>query len=162
MPYNPFLKPEQVQKWIRKYKESPLGDKIFILDPVQTHQELADIMRQCDCGIFPSRGEGWNLELLEMMACGKPVITTNYSAHTEFCNEDNAFLTNIKTLETAHDGIWFHGQGEWAHTSSDNIDNMVEDMRQCYEEKRRINPAGLSTAKEFSWQNSAKKLLKII
>ena len=45
-----------------------------------------------DCGLFPARAEGWNLELLEMMACGKQVIATNYSAHTEFCTKENSIL----------------------------------------------------------------------
>ena len=52
-------------------------------------------MSQVDCGVFPSRAEGRNLELLEMMSAGKHVITTDYSAHTEFCTKDNAGLVPI-------------------------------------------------------------------
>ena len=161
MPFNPFNSKEETEEWIKKYKESPLGDKIFILDPVQTHQELSTIMQQCDCGIFPSRAEGWNLELLEMMACGKPVITTNYSAHTEFCNHSNAFLVETPELEPANDGKWFHGQGDWAKIDDGMIDEFVVHMRRCYE-SRPFNPDGMMTAAEFSWDNATKKLMEII
>ena len=68
-------------------------------------------MSQTDCGVFPARAEGWNLELLEMMSCGKNVIATNYSSHTEFCNSENCMLVETTELEDAHDGKWFRGQG---------------------------------------------------
>ena len=71
-------------------------------------------MSKADCGIFPSRAEGWNLDMLEMMALNKSIITTNYSAHTEFCNKDNSFLIDISETEPANDGKWFFGQGNWA------------------------------------------------
>lgn len=165
MPYNPFLNQEEQHKWVLKYKNTPMGDKIFILDPVNTHLELAQIMQHCDCGVFPSRGEGWNLELLEMLACGKPVITTYYSAHTEFCTEDNALLTHPTSLEDAHDGKWFHGQGQWAHLLDENVDEMVEHMRHIYKEWNGgldiLNKAGIKTAEKFTWENSAKILQSV-
>jgi glycosyltransferase involved in cell wall biosynthesis len=161
VPYNPFLKQQEVDAWSAKYKSSPLGDKIFILPRLGTCYDVANIMNQCDCGIFPSRGEGWNLELLEMLACGKPVITTNYSAHTEYCDEDNTYLVDIDTLEDAYDGKWFHGQGEWAHLGTNQIDQTIEYMRYCYKE-RPSNEAGIRTANQFTWEHSAKKLMEVI
>ena len=56
-------------------------------------------MAKTDCGVFPARAEGWNLELLEMMSCNKPVIATNYSAHTEFCDDKNCMLIDIEDME---------------------------------------------------------------
>ena len=114
MNHNPFLSQEQEREWVDLYKDSKMGEKIEMLPRVGTHQEVANIMRQMDCGVFPSRAEGWNLEAIEMMSCGKQVIITDYSAHTEFCNEENSLLVNIDNKEDAYDGIWFHGQGRWA------------------------------------------------
>ena len=70
-------------------------------------------MSQADCGVFPAKAEGWNLDLLEMMSCGKSTIATNYSGHTEFCNKENCYLVDLPEMETAEDGKWFRGQGEW-------------------------------------------------
>ena len=91
-PHNPFLKPHQLEYWMGMYQNAKLAHKIHIAAPHATHAGVADMIRCCDCGIFPARAEGWNLELLESMACGKPVITTNCSAHTEYVDESNAYL----------------------------------------------------------------------
>ena len=84
---------------------------------------------QCGLWCISITAEGWNLELLEMLACGKQVITTNYSAHTEFCNKENAFV-DIEKNETAYDGKWFNGKvGEWACIDKNEKEQFIEHMR---------------------------------
>jgi len=120
------------------------------------------VMAKVDCGIFPSRAEGWNLELLEMISCGKNVITTNYSAHTEFCSPENSFLVNIENTESAFDGKWFNGKiGNWASISKKEIDCFVEYMRHVHSAKP-TNSNGHETGKKFSWLNSARSILKYV
>lgn len=159
-PTNPFLKPEQTQKWESLYQNSRLGSKIRILPRLTSHSDVAIIMSMADCGIFPARAEGWNLEALEMLSCGKRVIATDYSAHTEFLNHNNASLIPINQLETAFDGIWFHGQGQWANLGNDQLDAAVTLMMKSYKEgKNLINQEGIETAKKFSWKNSVEQLV---
>lgn len=160
MNHNPFLSDQQTSEWINLYKNSPLGNKVRLLDRVKTNQEVADIMKKADCGVFPARAEGWNLELLEMMSCGKPVIATNYSAHTEFCTPANCNLIDPNGLEEAWDGIWFKGQGEWAALDRTCVHKLSSLMRKEYEAGRRINTAGIETAKKFSWEASADAVKK--
>ena len=159
---NPFIG-EANQQWINLYKNSPLGDKIRIIPRQQTHKDVYSIMAQADCGVFPARAEGWNLELLEMMACGKAVITTNYSAHTEFCNEDNAFLIDIDSLETAKDGVFFSGSyGEWASILDPQKQQLTEHMKNFHTMKNSgwvQNSAGIETGNKFTWNNSVEELL---
>tara|TARA_R100000306_G_scaffold61712_2_gene65166 strand:+ start:143 stop:1198 length:1056 start_codon:yes stop_codon:yes gene_type:complete len=160
---NPFPNVDN-QKWIDTYKSSPLGDKIRVIPRQKTQKDVYNIMTQTDCGIFPARAEGWNLELLEMMSCGKHVIATNYSGHTEFCTTENAHLINIDNLETAYDGVWFHGdRGFWAEISENQKDQTIEHMRSIYHKKNEgslsPNTSGINTAVKFSWKNSANELL---
>jgi hypothetical protein len=124
-------------------------------------------MKQSTCGVFPSRAEGWNLELLEMMSCGKPVIATNYSAHTEFCNEENTLLIEIDSMETASDGKWFNGNvGEWASLEGNAFDTLVSHMRDVYsdwqESRLLVNEEGIRTAVDFSWDRTAEKIKEAI
>lgn len=161
---NPFLKQEQDREWKNKYINSNLGHKIKFINRVSTHNEVYNIMSRVDCGIFPSKAEGWNLEPLELMACGKHVIITNYSAHTEFCNENNAHLIQIETNESAYDGLWFNGKvGEWAKIGPNQIDQAVKHMREVHTLKQggnlKINEAGIETANKFTWENTAKEIL---
>jgi len=160
MNHNPFLTPQQEQEWHRLYKNSRLGDKIRILPRVQTNQEVASLMRKAHCGVFPARAEGWNLELLEMMSVGRPVITTDYSAHTEFCNAQNSNLIPINGMEEAWDGIWFKGQGEWAALDKDAVGVLTYLMSEEYKSGPTLNRPGIETAKRFSWDSSAEAAMK--
>jgi glycosyltransferase involved in cell wall biosynthesis len=175
---NPFIG-QNNQEWVNLYKNAPLGNKIRMIPRQQTHKDVYNIMKQTDCGVFPARAEGWNLELLEMMACGKTVIATNYSAHTEFCDSDNTLLIDIDSLEQAKDGVFFSGlNGEWASFSESSKEQLIAHMRTVHNLKscgsnavggrigRRpicgdhlLNSSGIDTAKKFTWQNSAKELL---
>lgn len=159
-PYNPFLNEKEVKTWEDHYMFRPLGHRTFISSRIQTHVELARHMSLIDVAIFPSRAEGWNLELLETMAMGKTVITTNYSAHTGFCNKDNAILVDIDAKEKAHDGKWFFGAGSWAKLGDDQIDAFVEALRVCYKKWQHddaslYNECGIATGKGLTWDNTA-------
>lgn len=46
---------------------------------------LAEINNSFDVFALPTTGEGWGLPIIEAMACGVPVVVTDYSAHVEFC-----------------------------------------------------------------------------
>ena len=163
MTTNPFLSEEEDASWKKLYRNSKLGEKIKFIDRVAQHKEVYNIMEKADCGIFPSRAEGWNLELLEMLACGKQVITTNYSAHTEFCNKENSYLIETPNKETAYDGKWFLGKGgQWAKIGAKEITHFAEAMRKVHEDKKNgrltLNQHGVETANKYSWKNAALKM----
>jgi glycosyltransferase involved in cell wall biosynthesis len=164
---NPFLSPEQTEEWQNLYKNSKLGDKIKFIPRVNTPLEVYNIMAQTDCGVFPSRAEGWNLELLEMLACGKTVITTNYSAHTAFCNSDNSLLVDIKDTELAFDGVWFKGTGSWASIGESQENEICGYMKQVHESKQKlgalpVNTDGLITAHNFNWDTTSQRILQCL
>jgi glycosyltransferase involved in cell wall biosynthesis len=166
LPNNPFLKPEQIKEWENLYMNSEMGKvgKIMLIPPCPNHYHVAGLMRQAHCGVFPSRAEGWNLELLEMMSCGKPVIATNYSAHTEFCTKErnNCSLIEIQDKEDAYDAIWFHNQGKWAKLTETHVNELAENMKTLYLNKEKNNPAGIETSREFTWKNTAQKIIQAI
>lgn len=141
--------------WERYYKTSRLGNKITIHPRQETQQDVANLMRQMDCGVFLSRAEGFNLELLECMACGLDIVYTDYSGHTEFAR-GRAVYTDKR--EKANDGVWFHGQGNWLYLD-DCLDQIVEHMRDAYEHRNRTDAIISGRRHLYTWQNSAKKLL---
>ena len=165
MCHNPFPQVDN-SAWERYYRSSPLSDKIKFIEPKPTHHEVALIMQQMDCGVFPARAEGFNLELLECLSCGLDVITTNYSAHTEYCNNDNSYLIDVTEKEPAYDGVWFNNQGNWGKIGDLQIEQMAEYMRDIHNKKQsgrlEINSNGIETAVKFSWENTAQKILEIL
>lgn len=151
---------QQMPFFKKAFANSPLGDKIHIHSLKNTDYELASFIQEMDCGIFMTRAEGWGLPILQSLSCGKPIIVTDYSAQSEFCNTDNAMLVNITKLEPAIDNIWFNGTGSWASIEQHQIDQCIEHMQRAFKNRLRYNEAGLKTAIDFSWSNSAKKLLE--
>jgi len=163
MNYNTHLPAETNQEWQAKYTNTKMGKQVSFLPRVQSARDVAKIMGDADCGVFPARAEGWNLELLEMMSMGKQVIATDYSAHTEYCTNDNAHLIKVTDLEPAQDGLWFHGEGQWAKFGDSQMEQLVHYMRLVHKEHAKIyNIAGVETAKKFSWKAAAERLVKCL
>lgn len=154
---NGYSNEQEILKWKNMYSKD---SRVKVFTGFDSHKDVASLIANSNCGIFPSRAEGWNLELLEMMSMNKPVITTNYSSHTEFCNNENSYLVNIKDKEKAYDGKAFNGQGHWAKIGSVEVDNFVDHMRTLYNNRVVVNPAGVTTSEKYSWTNTANHLTK--
>ena len=154
---NNYSSKDDLTAWKKLYSQDP---RIKLFSGFNAHEEIANFIAQIDCGVFPSRAEGWNLELIECMAMDKPVICTNYSAHTEFCNVDNSYLIDIDDMELAHDGKAFKGQGQWAKIGNKQINQLRQHMRHCYEDRITKNTNGIKTAQKFSWDNSAENIYR--
>ena len=138
------------------------ANNIKIIPGVKSHQDVAQIIANSDCGLYLSRAEGWNLELLETMSMNKPVIATNYSAHTEYCTNNNCNLVDIDSTEPAYDGKAFLRQGNWAKITQKQIDQTIEYMRYLYHNNIKTNQLGVETAQKFSWKNSADIMTRCI
>lgn len=151
-----------VLEWCNLYKNSKMGHKVKFIHPQKTQMHVADVMRQVDCGVFPSFAEGWNLPALEMMACGKPLIISNYSAHTEFCNSQNSILLEPVGMEPAYDGFFFKEQGNWCIL---DLDDLANAMRDVYDMKKRgvnLNIDNKDVRQQFSWNNTAKLIEELL
>ena len=157
---NPFIGGENLA-WKKRYVNSSMGRNVKFFARFDKHEHLAKIFNHVDCGVFPSHAEGWNLEIPELMACGAHIIATNYSGHTEFLTEDNAFLLDPTNTELANDGRWFRGQGNWCTFDKSQL---VQHMKEVHQRKQDgtlgINHGGIETAKQFTWTNTIKKILK--
>jgi glycosyltransferase-like protein len=66
----------------------------LILTGVIADAELPTLYHLADAFVFPSLKEGWGLVLLEAMAAGLPLITSNQAPFTEFLSPDQALLVD--------------------------------------------------------------------
>lgn len=167
MPSNPFLNKTETNEWIKKYKETKLGDKIIFIDRQESHEMVYNIMKQVHCGVFPSRAEGWNLEALELLSIGRHIIITNATAHTEFCNQENSYLVNMESgYEKAQDFKFFNGSFDWRKIGKNEIDQFVDYMRIVHNKRKEgsllQNEEGIKTGKKYTWNNMAKLVVQKI
>lgn len=160
--HNRFLNVDQNRQWDKLLK---LDRRIKFIPRLDSSSDICDLINMCDCGVYPSHAEGWNMPALETLACGKHLIITDYSASTEFATSDNSLLIQTTELEDAYDDIWpvFKGQGKWAKVGDEQISQLKSYMRHIYNLKQQnnlmINSAGVYTAQQFSWERTAKQII---
>ena len=160
---NPFLNEKDVTNWKNYFTRTKMGPNIRFVPYLNSLQDVANLYNSVTAGICISRAEGWNLPLLELMACGRKNIVTNYSGHTEFCTNENSYLVNIDKMETAYDGYWFKNDlGNWAVLGKDQKDQIIEYMRLIHRNKPTIDQNCVKTGEKFTWQNMAQTLLSTI
>jgi hypothetical protein len=121
--------------------------------------QLGSLYRSADCFVLPTRGEGWGLPILEAMACGLPVIATNWSAQTEFMNEGNAYPINVKRLIPAEAKCPYYDGWRWADADEDHL---VHLMRHVYEQRDEAAEKGQRASQEalsqWTWRSAAERI----
>ncbi len=102
--------------------------------------DLPVLLSGAEALLFPSIHEGFGLPVIEAMACGCPVVTSNCSALPEVSG-DAALLIDP------------HNEAEIAAA----IERVVvdKDLRSC------IIAKGFKRAAEFSWKKTAEDTLKV-
>ena len=91
--------------------------------------------------VFPSLYEGFGIPLLEAMACGCPVISSNASSMPEVCGEAALYFNPSDKLELTK-----------SITRVLTSDSLQSELRN----------KGLRQAEKFSWEKSAQLLQTII
>jgi glycosyltransferase involved in cell wall biosynthesis len=81
-------------------QELGISDRIKFLDYI-AYNDLPKVLSQATALIFPSLWEGFGLPVLEAMACGTPVITSNLSSLPEVTAESAILINPYQTEEIA-------------------------------------------------------------
>ena len=63
-----------------------------------TDKEMNEIYNLGDCFVCPSCGEGFNMTVLEAMACGLPIITSLWGGQMDYLPYKNIFIEGIDLL----------------------------------------------------------------
>ena len=68
--------------------------RIIVINQMLSKQDLINLVSSCDCFVSLHRSEGFGRNIAEAMLLGIPVIVSNFSGNTDFCNEESSFLVN--------------------------------------------------------------------
>jgi glycosyltransferase involved in cell wall biosynthesis len=116
-----------------------LGIQKFIKIEVNVQRtKLVELYQNAVAFLYPSLYEGFGIPILEAMACGCPVITSNRGCMKEL-GRDDALLVDPSSPESI----------------SMAMRNIVENPSLA----RMLEKRGLSRAKEFSWEKTERKTL---
>ena len=122
-----------------KIKELKLEDKVIFTDYI-SDDDVPVLMNASKAFLFPSLYEGFGMPVLEAMACGVPVLTSNLSSLPEVVG-DVAVLVDPFSKDSIRDGI--------IKLLTDN--NLRESLKK----------KGLERSKQFSWSKVTRDLYMI-
>lgn len=60
-----------------------------------SNREVLEIIKRCHIGFLPTYEDTYGFCVLEMQACGVPVVTTNSNALSEFNNDDCGWIIDM-------------------------------------------------------------------
>lgn len=137
-----------------------------IVGEFPTHTDIArHIYARADCGLFPTRAEGWGLPILEMLASGIPCIVGSWTGQSEYLKPIEAvtldFLLTSPMRQPAQDATWFHGdRGLWNVPTDGELINKI---RYAYEYAREIRKTArwavaVQEIRKFTWDAAAAEL----
>ena len=120
---------------------------------------LVRLYNSCDAFVLPTRAEGWGLPVTEAMACGLPVIVTDYSAPAEYLSEDCAYLIPVERLVPVRDPYFFaagDALGVWAQPDAWALRAL---MRRAFENPEEAREKGRRAREkvcaQLTWEQAA-------
>ena len=122
--------------------------------------QLGALYCSADCFILPTRGEGWGMPVIEAMACGLPVIATDWSAHCDFMNAENAYPLEVDRLVPAIAKCPYYEGFSWAEPSYSHLRRL---MRHVFENRAEAREKGQKASNDvlshWTWDCAAKKIV---
>jgi len=122
-----------------RVNELGLADSVLFLGYVST-EDLVVLYNSCRLFVYPSLYEGFGLPVLEAMACGAPVITSNVSSLPEVAG-DAALTIDPNRV----DGL------------AEAIGSVLTDESLRGELRRK----GLQRANDYSWEETARQTVEV-
>jgi hypothetical protein len=136
------------------------GQIVFSLNEVIPYHQAGALYRSADCFVLSTRGEGWGMPILEAMACGLPVIATDWSAQRDFMNHGNAYPVEVERIVPAEAKCPYYKGFGWAQPSYEHLRML---MRHVYENQGEARAKGMQAAHEvrakWTWENSARAII---
>lgn len=115
-------------------RELRLDNQLVIIDDFIPQEDLANLTNACDVYMSLHRGEGFGIGIAEAMSLGKPVIVTDYSSTTEFCNHDNAIPVPYKMIPVLPEQVDTDTYWHVTRWADPDIDAASEALRRLYEQ----------------------------
>jgi len=154
---NPFPV-DQYKTTEQRLKAYGLEDKRIIPVHFESQESHIKRLQAAEVYLSCSRAEGWNLPLIEALACGIPSIALDWSGSTEFYHFTNLLVGVEKLIKPFN----VYGQpncpGQWAEPNYQDLKDTISEVYEKYSfYKKQALAISTETREEFSWAQAAKK-----
>ena len=165
-----YMDRDELLKKIEIIKKTVVANSlpnIYLLHGEFTDEEMNELYNHSKVKAMVSltKGEGFGRPLLEFSLVKKPIMTTNWSAHTEFLNPEFTTLMSgeLKNLHPSVLNDWFVKEAQWFNVNPMEVNHYLKDIFENY--KKYQNNSNRQTYKsktEFSWDKMKEKLDTIL
>lgn len=119
-------------------KSKPTGKNVIFADSVP-HDELPVLLNACDFFVLPTLNEGCCNAIIEALACGLPIVSSNLSFNDEILNDENSIKVDPNSIE--------------------EIESAMKKLFYNKELRETMSQAALNHAKNMTITERAKKIL---
>jgi len=131
--------------------------RIVYINKYMSDNEMYNLFCKCHCYINIATG-GYELVPLEMLRCGRMLISHKYGGVAEYVNNNNTVLLDDYYIDNANE-VW---KGGWAYVRDEDL---IQKMQYVYNNKYILAEKSLErseSVKDFSWEYCASKIMKAI
>lgn len=125
---------------IAQAEQLGIAERVKFLDYVP-HNQLPTLINSAIALVFPTLWEGFGFPVLEAMACGTPVITSNLSSLPEVVGDAAILVNPYNTEEIA-----------------DAMQTITTDL----ELRSHLRTLGLTRASQFNWTKTGKVTMEVL
>jgi GT2 family glycosyltransferase len=152
----------RVKEEIRRLCLKASGGRISYLFNLEfEHYQLGALYRSADCFVTVSRGEGWDMPLMEAMACGLPAIATDWGAHQEFVHAGIAYPLDVRGTVPAVAKCPYYDGFSWADPDPGHLRRLMREVYEHQEEARRRGlAAACEMAERWTWRNAVRRIIE--
>jgi len=115
---------------------------IFATQNLMAEKMIPHVLKNFDCFVLPTRGEGFGLPILEAAAMGIPSITTGYSGVTDFVTNETGWLIDYSLVNIPLQYLPYYKNyigGQWAEPSVGSLRGL---MRYAFEHRDEVKLKG--------------------
>jgi GT2 family glycosyltransferase len=136
------------------------GRIAFIHNREFPYHELGTLYRSADCYVSAGRGEGWDMPLMEAMACGLSTIATDWGAHTQFVHDGISYPLRVRGTIPAKAACPYYDGFAWADPDPEHL---AELLRRVFENQDEAIDRGRRAAEEmeakWSWAYAGRRIV---
>lgn len=148
---------QQDEAWIADILEG--YSNLYLIKDLLDSDEVYSLIQCVDAVVSLHRAEGFGLVLAEAMLLGTPVIATNWSANTEFMDENTACMVDCRLVKIEKDIPPFLAGGRWAEPdirqAAQYMQKLYTDRQFCMELSQR---AKVHVNKVLSMERAKKQM----
>ena len=165
-----YMDRREILKKIHEIKKTVPSRKlpnIYLLHGEFTNEEMSELYNhpKVKAMVNLTKGEGYGRPLLEFSLINKPIISTNWSGHTDFLSQEFTCLCGgqLNDVHPSARNEWIIEGSKWFDPNLGNVGFFYKDVFENYKKYKNLaNRQGYISRENFSFDKMVEQLSNIL